>query len=164
MILGTTSNWEWFAMIHANTGDSIKFWIFLKLLVICWLEASEDSRSYHCIFVDNAFINTSKLTKAIYKNMVVRLRFIPPNWPEIAPVELMFKMLKSKIRAANVTREINFESIAGMKTIAKGLTELSDEAWRRAWMNVWKKLKHMILQPYKELDNNQNWLIMLIIA
>ena len=31
LILDTTSNGEWFAMIHANTGDSIKFWISLKL-------------------------------------------------------------------------------------------------------------------------------------
>ena len=88
--------------------------------------------------------------------MVFRLRFIPSYWSEVAPVEQIFKMLKAKIRTANVTREINFGSIAGMKTIAKGLTELSEEAWRRAWMNVWEEWKHTILQPYKELENNQN--------
>ena len=132
MIQGTTSNGEWFSMIHANTGDSIKFWIFLKLFERCWLEASEDNRSLPCIVVNNAFIHTSKLTKAIYKNIEVRLRFMPPYWPEVAPVEQMFKMLKAKIRAANVTREINFWSITAMKTIAKGLTELSEETWRRA--------------------------------
>ena len=74
----------------------------------------------------------------------------------VTPVEQMFKMLKAKIRAANVAREINFRSIAGMKIIAKGLTELSEEAWRWVWMNAWEEWKHMILQPYKELDNNQN--------
>ena len=84
--------------------------------------------------------------------MGVRLRFIPPYFPEVAPVDQMFKMLKAKIRTANVTLKINFGSIAGMKTIAKGLTELLEEAW----MNVWEEWKHTILQPYKELDNNQN--------
>ena len=143
-------------MIHTNTGDSIKIWIILKLFERCWLETSEDSRSLPCIVVDNASIHASKLTKLINKNMVVRLRFMPPYWLEVAPVEQIFKVLKAKIRAANVTREINFGSISGMKTIVKGLTELSEEAWRRAWMNVWEKLKLTILQPYKELDNNQN--------
>ena len=141
---------------------SYKYWRlnkilnFLKLLERCWLEASEDSRSFPCIIVDNASIHTSKLTEAINKNMVVRMRFMPPYWPEVAPVEQMFKMIKAKIRAANVTWIINFGSIAGMKTIAKGLIELSEEAWRQAWMNVWKEWKHTILQPLKELDNNQN--------
>ena len=81
---------------------------------------------------------------------------MPPYLPEVAPVEQMLKMLKAKIWAANVTREINFGSIAGMKTIAKGLIELSEETWRRSQMNVWEEWKHMILQPYKELNNNQN--------
>ena len=95
LILGTTSNCEWFSMIHANTRDSIKFWISLKLLEIRWLEASEDSRSLPCIVVDKAPIHTSKLTKAIYKNMVVRLRFDPLYWSEVAPVEQIFKMFKA---------------------------------------------------------------------
>ena len=81
---------------------------------------------------------------------------MPSYWPEVAPVEQMFKIHKTKIRAANVTWEINFGSVAGMKTIAKGLTELSEEAWRLEWMNVWEEWKHMILKPCKELDNNQN--------
>ena len=76
------------------------------------------------------------MAKTICKNMVVRLRFISPYWPEVAPVEQISKMLKAKIKAADVTREINFGSIAGIKTIANGLTEISEEALRRAWMNV----------------------------
>ena len=87
LILGTTSNGEWFAMIHAKTGDSIKFLIFLKLLERCWLEASEVSWSLPWFVFDNVSIHTSKLTKAINKNMVVRLRFMPSYWPEVAPVE-----------------------------------------------------------------------------
>ena len=88
--------------------------------------------------------------------MVVRLRFISPYWPEVAPVEQMLKMLKAKIRAENVAQEINFGNIAEMKTIAKGLTEFRRKPGVEPWMNVWEKWKHTILQSYKELDNNQN--------
>ena len=45
----------------------------------------------------------------------------------------------NKNKRAKVTWEINFGSIAGIKTIANGLTEISEEALRRAWMNVYEE-------------------------
>ena len=37
LILGTMNNGDWIAMIHSETGDKLKFWLFLKVLEKVWL-------------------------------------------------------------------------------------------------------------------------------
>ena len=67
LILGTMNNSDWIAMIHSETGDSLKFWLFLKVLEKVWLTRRREISLNLTILVDNVTIHTSKLLNPYVK-------------------------------------------------------------------------------------------------
>ena len=145
LILGTMKNDDWIAMIHSETGDSLKFWLFLKVLEKVWLIWRREISLNLTILVDNAIIHTSKLTKSICEGMNILLRLTPPYWPEVAPVEQIFCALKSKLVSSECKGANNFGKIRGLTHIANWLGELSSETWMGAWTNVCQEMKRTIV-------------------
>ena len=69
------------------------------------------------ICLDNAFIHSSDSTKRLFTYLNLNVFYLPPYWPHLAPVELLFKIIKSKIRSKFWEKEINFDKNLGMEWI-----------------------------------------------
>ena len=145
LILGTWSSWEWLAMIVVGTVNSIKFCVFLKLLELIFNDIYEEG-NLSTVVLDNAKTHSSKFTKIIIKDLLFELRFSAPYWPEVAPVEQAFWMIKSKFRSMGSVSVINFEKLEGIKKIFQILESISDSSWIRAWVKVIKEAKLTILE------------------
>ena len=98
LILSVRSNGQWFGLFKQGTIYSKIFWIFLKLFEKVVLESYSASQNTLSIIIDNARIHTSHFTKSLINQLNLRVKFLPAYCPEIAPVEHVFRAIKTKLR------------------------------------------------------------------
>ena len=149
LILATISNGDWFAIVHAKTWDSIKFCLFLKLLNILWAEYRLQANRLPTVLMDNASIHTSKFSKEICSTLNMNWRFTPPYWSEVAPVEQIFKIVKSKLTSSNYENGANFVKTSGKKLILELISNLSKRSWHSAWTNVLTEWRKVIVLSFR---------------
>ena len=77
----------------------------------------KNSQQNIIIWLDNASIHSSDSTKRLFAYLNLNIFYLPPYWPHLAPVELLFKIIKSKIRSKFWEKEINFDKNSGMEWI-----------------------------------------------
>ena len=63
----------------------------------------------------------------------------------MAPVEIIFGALKSKLRACLETGKVKLEKPEGMRYVQSQLKELKFEIWINAWKEVIKESKEAII-------------------
>ena len=145
LVLGTWSSWEWLAMIVVGTLNSLMFSVFLKLLELLFKNIYE-KRNFPIVVLDNSRTHSSKFTKRIMKDLLFELRFSAPYWPEVAPVEQAFWMIKSKLRSMGGTSAINLEKPEGLAKVFQLFESIGDSSWIKAWIKVIKEAKLTILK------------------
>ena len=130
LILGTISNGDWIAIIHSETWDSIKFCLFLKLLNKLWAKYRLHTNWSPTVLMDNVSIHVSRFTKRVCSTLNMNWRFTPPYWPEVVPVEQIFKIVKSKLTSSNYENGIDFGKVSGKKLILELISNLSKNSWQ----------------------------------
>ena len=156
LILGAWNIREWFAVVIIGTVDSFKFWIFLKLLELVLKEACENIQALPIVVPDNAPTHSSKLSKRILENLYYEVRFSVSYWPEVAPVELVFKKIKSKLRSLGGTTVINFDNEKGVAKIFQLLQTIELASTVQDWINTVKAAKESIIKFKVEMMKNHN--------
>ena len=137
LILGTWNSGEWLAIIVVGKVDSLKFSVFLKLLILLFKNICQDG-DLPIVVLDNARTHSSRFTKKVIKDSHFQTRFSAPYWPELAPVEQAFWMIKSKLRSLGGASKINFERPNGFEKIFQLLESIQDTSWIQAWARVIK--------------------------
>ena len=156
LILETWSTEEWFAVVIIGTVDFFEFWIFLKLLELVLKESYQDIQALHIVVLDNAPTHSSKLSKRILENLYYEVRFSAPYWPEVAPVELEFKKIKSKLRGLGGTTVINFDNENGIAKIFQLLQTIELASKAQNWINTVKVAKESIIKFKVEMMEDRN--------
>ena len=77
------------------------------------------------IWLDNASIYSYDSTKRLFAYLNLNAFYLSPYWPHLAPVKLLFKIIKSKIRSKFWVKEINFDKNSVMEWIHSFLLETS---------------------------------------
>ena len=95
MFASILSNGEFLWLIVDDTGNSDKFWDFIKWILNYAIDLSNmKSSSDWIITLDNASIHKSSKTVKSIKRMNLNLMFLPAYSPMLVPVELLFRMIK----------------------------------------------------------------------
>ena len=124
LILTTWSNSKWFSIVVAGTIDSEKLWIFIKFLELIIKAEQKNPLKIPPVIVDNTRTHTSRLTKEMASKLVYKIRFFASYYPEIAPVEQAFGIIKLKIRSQGVQRIINFDKDEGIRILLNLLASI----------------------------------------
>ena len=112
MIVSITSRGEWFRSQIKSSNNSKQFIIFMKKLILwiqhdlnCWINKT-------MIILDNWKIHKSKQTLEFLKKWKALIVFIPPYTPEMAPIELIFHLLKRRLmkQTCRYKRKLNYKS------------------------------------------------------
>ena len=152
--LMSTGDWIWY--ISNKTTNSGQFWKFVllvqKFVEMCTHITMDQTR----ILLDNASIHLSEFTKRITKMLRVRMMFLPQYSPQLAPVELVFGMLKRKISSKRRQKPINFSSIKGKKEISYTLNDFWQAKAKRLWLVFVNEAKKWILLCHREKILNSN--------
>ena len=94
LITAITSTGSVYGAIYSNSVDAKIFVKFLKELK-CFIQNKAKKDMRDClILLDNAPTHHSKIVKDFIKNEKLNIAFIPAYWPELAPIEKYFALLK----------------------------------------------------------------------
>ena len=146
IISAVLTNGEFLSIILEDTGKETNFWDFLCILkyAVHYIYMKEESD--YIIMWDNASIHCSKLSLKTAKNLNLSIAFLPPYSPFLAPVELFFKILKSKMRKLMLRKEVNFNKIEGRKEIFNSVVDF-DKGWiKKIWIEFVSNAKQTILR------------------
>jgi Mg2+/Co2+ transporter CorB len=75
----------------------------------------------------------------------LELAFLPPYSPALAPIELVFGFIKSKIRASAKEEAVNFSKSTGIRYIQNALQELTAHVIKKVWLRMVKTAKEVIV-------------------
>ena len=146
VLFALISNGDWIWFVSKRKTDSENFWNFIILLakyIELWMDfTASDSE----LILDNASIHLSATTKLITRRLGLRMWFLPQYSPNLAPVEIVFGMLKCKLRSKRIKQVIKFSLISGRREICNALTGFTKAKVCRLWSVFIQEAKKVILQ------------------
>jgi transposase len=150
LIWGVMSNGEWIGMLKTKTVNSTDLSIFLMIMEELLRSAMINIEEDVVIHADNAKIHQSKVTKAVAMHIKAKFIFLSPYSPQFAPVELMFGIIKSKLRSKISTEEINFGKKEGMEAIVGIMEDILKDSICRIWYKIVREAKLGVRQALQE--------------
>ena len=75
------------------------------------------------VTLDNALVHTSEERLKYLKSLNAISHFLPPHSPELAPVELFFRLIKRKMLKQYSTKIINFDRQSGRRILFEVLND-----------------------------------------
>ena len=133
MISAFCSNGEFLCSCYQSTVDSDVFCDFIKLLKYTLSKWNINIKSQVLIVLDNAPYHWSSKTVEFLRHHEINVQFLPPYCPSLAPVETLFKFIKSGIKRLAVENSINFKKSSGIEIIKQSWNQISDKARIAAW-------------------------------
>ena len=131
-------------LINKNVFTQVfeKFLCFLKyFLQMRELQLNNKST----IILDNAPYHWSKISYERIKKLNLNVMLLPPYSPVLAPVEIFFKLLKSKIRSSKSSIGVNFSNESGTRLIFSGCDNLKIVSRRKVWIDFIRTAIELII-------------------
>ena len=136
MLAAFCSDGEYIWAVINRTVDSEIFceflWIvnyFLELRKLNWKDKS-------VIVIDNAPYHWSSRTTDKMIGLDLNIKYLPPYSPMLAPVEGLFKLIKSKIRSYSKLKGVNFGTKDGTKLIHDSWSQIKLQSRINLWISV----------------------------
>ena len=147
--LGWDGEWIW--AIYNNSTTSKRFYQFLVLVRAYALLVLSRTTKEIKIAMDNAAIHVLKMSQRATFNLNLEVHWLHQYFPTLAPVELVFGMVKGKLASMNSKVWIDFNKEGDKKTITKWIGELDSKAGFKMWERFIKTSRSVMLR----------WLILL---
>ena len=142
MITGFTNDGEFIGMIVKKSVTSDEVNDFLSILTYALTHKNKHKLRDILFTMDNAAIHWSAKTKSHYENLGLKVAYLPPYWPALAPVELLFKIIKTKIRSMSYSNNVDYLKDSGTDLIIKAMASLEptkiSSIWR-SFINNWTR-------------------------
>ena len=136
---------EFLIQIVKSTVNQSKFQKFFCILNF-WLNSLMKSEKENIIVnLDNASIHTSALTRRLFWAFGIKVWFLPPYSPKLAPIEILFNIIKTKIRSFRNIKCIDFEKDSGVKWIFDSIKTIKRDQLIQIWLKVIKNSKAIII-------------------
>ena len=153
LIASIFSDGNFFCMIVEDTVKTKEFTQFLIILKyaikLLKLVPSKDV----WITLDNAPVHTSQESLKILKNLNIDTHFLPPHSPDLAPVELFFRLIKRKLCKEYCAKDINFNKFTGRKIIFEIISNLHPKMIHNIWIEFIKSSKRSIIRLIENENN-----------
>ena len=95
--------------------------------------------------LNNASVHTSIRTRNLMSRLNIKASYLPPYSPKLAPVELFFNIIKSKLCSNSSTKIIDFWKDSGLKWIFEVLKEITEYQLMHLWMKTISEAKQWIV-------------------
>ena len=145
MILGLTIDGQWLWIMLDWMNNKYTFWIYLFILKryieLVWRISSTSIK----VMLDNASIHLTNEVKRISKHLSFGLQYLPPYCPHLAPIELIFGVVKRRISNQKNKNLIDFSKLSGKKAIVNSLEHISTEICMNFWRKFIKEAKASIM-------------------
>ena len=146
ILLALSIDGRWFWMILSESSTHFIFCIFLFLLQnyvkFVWGNVKFPIK----VMLDNASIHLTSKTMKIAQYLKMKLNYLPPYWPHLAPIELIFDALKKRITAIKLGEAIDFAKPSGKWFIIECLSQNERDKCKNLWIHFIKEAKRIIIE------------------
>ena len=133
------------ALISNNIGNSNRFCMFLFLLKRFIESALNLKLSRVILTLDNASTHWSHHSKKGMKALNLKGYFFPPYYPTLAPVELVFSIMKNFVSKRRNCIKLNFSKKSGRKVLKDSLEILNKTAGLKLWIRFIIEAKKILI-------------------
>ena len=133
MITGFTIDGEFIGMIIKKSVTSDEFNDFLSVMTYALTHKNKYRLNEVLFTMDNAAIHRSIKTKSHYENLGLNVAYLPPYWPTLAPVEILFKLIKTKIRSIHCEYNVDYLKDSGTELIMNAMSSLEPTKIKNIW-------------------------------
>ena len=138
-----TSSGEAINLFKYMSSNSNKFLKFLKYVWDYFIEKGLEANEIG-IILDNWAIHRANKVKKYWTRTGVRLYYLPAYCPELAPVELYFSQLKSKLKKKIGGTKINLKTEAFIDQVANNIHSFTRESILKLWYAFFFTVKNEI--------------------
>ena len=135
------SNGCWFAMISNATTNTQVFIYFLNRMIEWLIKNNKFGFKNINLILDNCPYNKSKEAIKNMQKLPIKIYFLPPYSPSLAPIELMFGWIKIIINKRSIGMKINLKSKEANNQIFKVFKDINNELTRKMFSKFYKELK-----------------------
>ena len=133
-----------FTAIFTWTIISIDFIQFLENLFRYIEKFEAQTIRQTIIIMDNVPYQKSKLVQKVLREWKVNVFYLPPYSPELAPIELLFRSLKAKLKRRKEQMNISFNSQEGIYVVCKALKSIKPKEILGYWPNFYWEIKRSL--------------------
>ena len=152
LLLAVSNHGDWVAMFVNETVKLEQYSIFLAVLHYL-LNISWKNNKDEVIFLqDNATIHHGKLIKQMTTELDLWMHFLSTYSPEIAAVELIFGVLKRRIKITLLEYLVDFDADDGIKVIMNSLNNIRPMTIIKTWKRVIGKAKNIIITQERKIE------------
>ena len=138
-----SNGWS-FTAVYSKTINGDIVLSYLKSLIE-FIEKWTTFELWECLLIlDNFPSHQSKKVIGHLHNSGLNVLFLPPYTPELTPVELMFRSLKTKIRNDNKQEVSKFISPEGFEIIVSALMLIRVTEIRGYWREFFAQIRNSI--------------------
>ena len=137
-------------MLNPGTTTTQDFGMFLYILRVYLDRWFNHGGAEVVITVDNVSIHWTSQAKETAAKLNMRIIGLPPYWPHLAPVELVFGYVKNHIRRQCISNSVDYSKTSGKRTIIKGLEGLTSQVGYKMWKKVVQTSKHIIVEASQD--------------
>ena len=138
-----------FTAMYRWTVNGKVFIKFLESLFQYIHKKGKEILSNSLIIMDNCPYQKSESVKELMKNWNANWIYFPPYSPELAPIELLFRSLKAKIRVCSGEEEVYFSSQHEVDPICKVLRQVKPKEIVNYWIQIFIQVKSIIRFIYQ---------------
>ena len=145
--------WLWMILDWSNTSYTFGVYLFIlkKYIEIVWDQVSLQIK----VMLDNASVHLTKKVKRLASHLSLELNYLPPYWPHLAPVELVFGAIKKRISCLKIKEAIDFDKPSGKKIILNTLRNINTDVWIKMWGKFIFEAKQAILETHQPRVENE---------
>ena len=141
-LLSAISSEGWsFTAAYTSTVNSDIFIQFIENLFRYINKIDAQSIPKTLIIMDNVPYQKTNKVQSVLSGRRVSTIYLPPYSPELAPIELLFRSLKAKLRKWVDQREVSFSSQHGLEIVCQSLKQIRSKEILRYWTHFYKEIK-----------------------
>ena len=141
LIMSIFSNEVWFVMLSNSTTNSEIFTHYL-IKMNDWINKNNMfGYSKAFILLDNWPYHKSKRTLDKLKRIKMNLMFLPPYSPSLAPIELIFGLIKQKLCKQSIGVKLNLNTKEASKKILDVIKSLSKQCVIKTFAKFYEEIK-----------------------
>ena len=139
------SNGEYFIQIVKSTINQEIFQEFIWMVYYCLKTILKNELENAVFILDNATIHSSLKTQKLFTLLKLNIDYLPPYSPKLAAIELLFNIIKNKIRSKYSDIAIDFWEESGRDWIYNSINDIKPFHLIQLWIQIIKHAKFWII-------------------
>ena len=139
-----TSKGDWFFSNLTQNNNSEEFIKFINRQVDWLLDDLKIKIEHLVLMIDNSPVHTSRKSMKNLKDLKCQMVFLPPYWPQLAPIEMTFNVMKRKICKHSECEIIKLCLKDGMRTIKEVLATFTNGQIVSFWTKTMKEVNEWL--------------------